>query len=75
MSADFERLVGRAVLDKDFRDRLLADPQTVIKDENLQLEPDELARVEDAARQIAADPDRQEQLDQNYDTAKIDFWK
>jgi len=35
MSPEFERLVGRAVSDKAFRDELLADPEAAVKGQGL----------------------------------------
>ncbi len=45
MSPELERLVGRMVTDKEFRDKLLADPEGAVKDAGFQLTPDELDRV------------------------------
>lgn len=59
MSPDLERLIGRAVTDKAFRDRLLADPEATIKDAGLKLSDEELARLKSAIQKADA-----EQLDQ-----------
>ncbi len=63
MSPDLERLIGRAVTDKAFRDKLLDPKQTdqAIKDFNLSSE--EVKRVKEAAE--ATTPD---QLEQQFDT-------
>jgi hypothetical protein len=45
MNPDLERLVGRAVTDKAFRDDLLADPAAAILASGLTLSPDETAKV------------------------------
>ncbi|RPJ56642.1 MAG: hypothetical protein EHM12_10080 [Dehalococcoidia bacterium] len=45
MSSDLERLVGRAVTDKAFRDKLLADPEGVVKQAGLQLSAEEMEKL------------------------------
>lgn len=59
MSADFERLIGRAVLDPDFRKRLLADPDAAAKEAGLQPDPEEMDRL----RKALADPAQRKQLE------------
>lgn len=51
MSADFERLVGRTIIDKEFRKRLLNDPDSTIKDAGFNLTDDELDKIRSAAKQ------------------------
>jgi Ribosomally synthesized peptide prototyped by Frankia Franean1_4349. len=51
MSADFERLVGRAVIDEEFRKRLINDPDGTIKDAGFQLTDAELDQIRNAAKQ------------------------
>lgn len=60
MSADFERLIGRAVLDPAFRRRLLADPDAAAKEAGLQPDPAEMDRL----RKALADPAQRKQLEQ-----------
>jgi len=45
MSPDLERLIGRAVVDKDFRDKLLANPEDAIRDAGFNLPHDEMDNV------------------------------
>ena len=45
MSPDLERLVGRAVMDKAFRDKLLADPEGAVKEAGLQLSAEEMQKL------------------------------
>ncbi len=45
MSPDLERLIGRAVMDKAFRDSLLADPEGTVKKAGLQLLPQEMEQL------------------------------
>ncbi len=59
MSPDFERLIGRAVLDPDFRKRLLDDPDAAAKEAGLQPDPDEMERL----RKALADPTQRKQLE------------
>lgn len=49
MSPDFERLVGRAILNPDFRKRLLDDPDGTVKDEGFTISGDELEELRKAA--------------------------
>ena len=65
MSSDFERLVGRAVADKEFRDKLLADPEGTIKDSDLKLSEEEVVGLEAGINQFKIDVTSQ-QLDQNF---------
>jgi hypothetical protein len=53
VSPDLERLIGRAILDKDFRKQLLDDPDKAIADAGFTLTPDEMDKVRDAARKNA----------------------
>lgn len=46
MSPEFERLIGRAVSDKQFRDALLADPEQAAKDGGFALTDDELKQLQ-----------------------------
>ena len=52
-SKDLERLVGRAVLDAEFRKRLFADPETVIRQEGYDLTPDEMAQLQKVDKEKA----------------------
>lgn len=42
---DLEILIGRAVMDKEFRGRLFADPEKAIREENLDLTAEEIAAL------------------------------
>ncbi|MCS6887210.1 Franean1_4349 family RiPP [Chloroflexus sp.] len=71
MSADFERLIGRAVLDPAFRKRLLADPDTAAKEAGLQPEPEEMDRL----RKALSDPAQRKQLESiDQQTASLGGW-
>jgi hypothetical protein len=48
MSPEFERLVGRAVMDTEFRDNLLKDPEGAAKAAGFNLTDDELAELKSA---------------------------
>jgi hypothetical protein len=61
MSPDLERLVGRAVTDKDFRDKLLADPEGTVKGSGLSISAEELAKLKAGVKQVKPD-----QLDQQF---------
>jgi hypothetical protein len=56
MSPDLERLVGRAVMDKAFRDKLLADPEGAAKDAGLSPSKEEMAKLKAGIEQLKTDP-------------------
>jgi hypothetical protein len=45
LTPELERLVGRAVLDKEFRDTLLANPAATAKNAGFILSPEEIANL------------------------------
>lgn len=51
MSPDFERLVGRAILDSDFRKQLFNDPDGAVASGGFNLSTDEIRQVRDAVRE------------------------
>lgn len=53
MSPEMERLIGRAVTDKQFRHDLVNDPEGTIKSSGLSLTPDEVDSVKRAAKQVS----------------------
>lgn len=60
MSPELEQVIGKAVIDQDFRKKLLANPdqvEDVIKGAGIELKPDELDQVRKAAKERAQDPD------------------
>ncbi len=74
MSSDFERLVGRAVMDKAFRDKVLANPETAAKDAGFNLAAKELddlkAGVESLQKRSTSD-----QIDQHFASGALGFWR
>jgi hypothetical protein len=54
VSPDFERLVGRAILDRDFRDKLLNDPDGTVKSAGFSISSAELDQVRAAAKERGA---------------------
>ena len=52
-SKDLERLVGRTILDAEFRKRLFADPETAIREEGYDLTPDEMAQLQKVDKEKA----------------------
>jgi hypothetical protein len=52
-SQDLERLVGRTILDREFRKRLFADPEAVIQKEGYDLTPDELDQLQKVDKEQA----------------------
>ena len=67
MSPDFERLVGRAILDRDFRRRLLDDPDGTVKSEGFSITDTEMDQIRDAARDRAT-------TDQKLDAVRGSQW-
>jgi hypothetical protein len=52
-SKDLERLVGRVVLDAEFRKRFFTDPETVIREEGYDLTSDEIAQLQKVDKEKA----------------------
>jgi hypothetical protein len=48
-----ERMVGRALLDPKFRERLLADPEKALREEGFELSEEDKAALEKIDRQQA----------------------
>lgn len=71
MSPDLERLVGRAVLDKEFRKKLLDDPDAAVQEAGFSLTPDEMGKVRDAAKQRGKD---RQSIDKAIDAARGAQW-
>lgn len=67
MSPDFERLVGRAILDPDFRRQLLDDPDGTVKRAGFSITDAEMDQIREAARDRAA-------TDQKLDTLRGGGW-
>ncbi len=63
MSPDLEQLIGRAVMDKAFRDKLLTDPEGTVKISGLKLSEEEMATLKASIEQLKTDITSQ-QLDQ-----------
>jgi hypothetical protein len=53
MSADFERLIGQAVSDKAFRDKLLANPEEAATGAGYNLSADELQQLKDGIERVS----------------------
>ncbi|NIV33904.1 MAG: hypothetical protein GWN58_32000 [Anaerolineae bacterium] len=52
---DIERLIGRAVLDPEFRERLFADPEKAIREAEFDLSDEEMAALKKIDPQQARD--------------------
>jgi hypothetical protein len=55
MSAEIEKLLGRAVLDKDFRDQLMADPENAVARAGFKLPDDELEALKQGLKKVEYD--------------------
>lgn len=52
MSPEFEQIVGRAVLDEDFRRKLIANPEKTVKETNLNLDAEEMKNLKESIEQL-----------------------
>lgn len=66
MSPDLERLVGRAILDKQFRKQLLDDPDGAVQAGGFSLTAEEMQQVRDAAADRGKKRDK---IDEQIDAA------
>lgn len=73
MSPDFERLIGRAVTDKQFRDGLLADPEGTVKGAGFSLSADEMKQLKDSVDRVKADMTTDE-IDQRFEVSTEGVW-
>ncbi len=71
MSPDLERLIGKAVIDPDFRKKLLDNPDEAIKEAGLSLTDEERDRVRKSITERSQDIER---MRQDIDTATADNW-
>jgi hypothetical protein len=74
MSPDLERLIGRAIVDKDFRDKLLANPEDAIRDAGLTLAHDEMDSVKKGISKMKTNIASQH-LDQSLGMGLLGGWK
>ena len=65
MSVDLERLVGRAILDRDFRGKLVTEPEAAIKDSGLMISAEEMVNVKRRLQEFKAKVDSQ-QIDRQF---------
>ena len=66
---ELERLIGRAILDPEFRKRLLVDPETAIQKEGFDLTPEEVELVK------SVDKDKAETLAEEIGATPEAAWK
>ncbi|OQY28054.1 MAG: hypothetical protein B6243_12460 [Anaerolineaceae bacterium 4572_5.2] len=55
MNQDFERLVGRAVVDKEFRDALLANPENAVTEAGFMLNDEEVGQLKAGIEKVRAE--------------------
>jgi Ribosomally synthesized peptide prototyped by Frankia Franean1_4349. len=73
VSPDFERLIGRAIVDKKFRKDLLDDPDAAVSGAGFSLTPDELAKLRDAV-QKAGKKRKNDEIDEQFDAVRAGNW-
>lgn len=66
---DLERLIGRAVLNRKFRELLLADPEKTIRDKGFELTEEEMAQIKEL------DPERARILLEDMAAMPRETWK
>ncbi|MBX0328306.1 Franean1_4349 family RiPP [Oscillochloris sp. ZM17-4] len=71
MSPELERLIGKAVIDSDFRDKLFDNPEQALKDAGITLSPDEMDKVRKEIKERAKDRSGTYKA---LDTAKGSTW-
>lgn len=71
MSPELERVVGKAVLDKEFRKKMMDDPDAALAEAGITLSPDELDKVKKAAKERGK---ARGHVDQVLDAAKSGGW-
>lgn len=62
MSPDFERLVGRAILDREFRRQLLDNPDATVKGAGFAITDAEMDQIHEAAKDRAETDQRLDAL-------------
>lgn len=65
MNPDLERLVGRAVIDKAFREKLLDDPEQAVHEAGLSLSDKEMDRLKAGVEKIKSKQTSQ-QIDRQF---------
>ena len=65
MNQDFERLIGRAVIDKGFRNALLANPEGTVAEAGFKLNNEEMEQLKAGLEKVQAELDSR-QLDDMF---------
>lgn len=73
MTPDFERLIGRAIVDKKFRKDLFDDPDAAVSDAGFNLSAEELDKLR-AAVKDAGKRRKKDDLDQEFDALRSGGW-
>ena len=68
MNQDFERLIGRAVVDKKFRNALLANPEDAVAGAGFKLNNEEMEQLKAGIENVKAERGG-EQLDEMFKVA------
>lgn len=71
MSSELERLIGKAVMDNDFRNKLIDNPEKALADAGITLSPDEMDKVRQAIKDRTKD---RAGTDKILDAAKGSTW-
>jgi len=72
MKQDFERLIGRAVIDKKFREALLANPEDAVTEADFKLSNEEMEQLKAGIENVKAERGP-EQLDEMFKVAR-GYW-
>lgn len=71
VSANLERLMGRAILDEAFREQLFTDPEAAIGAAGLSLSELEMSRLRAAITRIKTDQSTEHKFDGAYPTTAV----
>jgi hypothetical protein len=73
MNQDFERLIGRAVIDKKFRDALLANPEDAVTEAGFKLNNEEMEQLKGGLDKVKAELDA-DQVDEMFKVARGNWY-
>jgi hypothetical protein len=71
MSAELQRLIGKAVTDENFRNELLNDPSSTAKNEGLN--DQDAAQIEEAVKKVLASLTKDE-INKQFGTSAAAYW-
>jgi hypothetical protein len=73
MKDEMERLIGRAVTNKEFRDKVLANPEQAARDGGFNLSADEIDSLKQSVAKISANSSTAE-IDKQFSASAAAWW-